>query len=146
MKPGLKLAGLLLILVLAPRMATADAFLLQRVGPVLAAGPSAASPGSPAAVKSVLGQGPVTGCQDRGNHLVEMPKRRWGVPRRWKLAKRAGGGEQREATPAVPGPAGSLADRALDTRAGGTEARGQPRNRSVVPAFGLASQRRHGTE
>jgi hypothetical protein len=119
MKSGLKLAALLLTLILAPRMATADAFLLQRVGPV-SASVSAADP------ESVMGQQPLTDCQDSGDHLVEMPKRRWGAPRRWKLANRSGAAALREAIPTTPVRTGSPLDGTQGAGPGDAEARGQP--------------------
>jgi hypothetical protein len=128
MKTGLKLAALVLAVILAPRMATADAFLLQRVGPVPPSEPAAPSFSSPAAPGGVTAGEPVADCQDSEGDLVGMPKRRWGVPRRWKLVNRTVAGGQREVIPTSRLTADATPDETQGAGACDAEARGQPRD------------------
>ena len=114
MKTGLKLAALLLTLILAPRMATADAVLLHRVGPVAGA------------AESVIGDELSSECDDPEGRPGGIPKRRWGVPRRWKLTSRIAACPQRETIRATPVTSSVSLDGTQGGDAGGAEARGQP--------------------
>ena len=89
MKTGLKIAAFVLAAVLSPRVASADAFLVHRTGPPLAA-PAARSSTSPGRQPGrAPGKEMAAGHHEGTGHGDGIPKRSWALPRRRKLTTRA---------------------------------------------------------
>lgn len=93
MKTGWKIAALVLIVLLSPRMATADAFRLHRT--------TKEATGERVALRASTEATADAATEDR--HLRGIPKRSWGIPRRWKLTiRRLTGGDVETARTTVP--------------------------------------------